>query len=1108
MTLSLFFCSHRAAALPVYEPFADMTAYGGTAYNVTSNLWGQTNYPTGRWQGVGTSGVSGVMPVIAAGNLSYTGLSPSTGNSVSFQPSSGGGARLNLTNNIGGSPNSIYYSFLLKITDLSAVPTFATNNAFMALCDDPREQTAQVARLGARMLTKKSGAGYVLGIGRNNTTTDYAYDTTVHNVGETVFVVACNVLNGGTTNVSIWVDPPVSSFGSNAPPAASATAVLYSSTTGGINASGPQSLALICQFAGAPSGVIDDIRVGSTWAAATGAPDVAIPPTNQTYNAGSTVSFSVLAFGVTPFSYRWQKNGANMSDGGNVTGSGTTTLTISNVLSSDAASYALVISNAYGVITTTSATLTVNDPAITTQPASQTLPPGTNASLHVVAVGTPTLTYQWYKDNSPLSDGGRISGSSSANLSITGFTSGDAGTYDVVVMNGLSSSVTSSNAILATTDPSITTEPQNSTNVYGTTATFQVVASGTPPFSYQWQKIGTGPLSDGGNISGSKSNILTISTVSLPDAGTYFVTVTNAIGSVDSVAAVLVVRDPAVIAGPTSTNIPAGTTATFHVVAVGTPTLSYEWTKNGNILFDGGNISGSGTDTLTVSGVSTSDQGSYAVDVTGGFSTTETSSNAVLTIATAFAITAQPTPRAVVPGSTTALAVGATGNSLQYQWQLGGSNISGATAFAYVITNVQAAATGSYRVIVSSSGNSLTSSPAAVSLVSPLLFADTNVVVIRVGDGAQAESANGNTMFLDQFAKDGTYLSTLAVPNSGAYAMVGIGPNVVTVGANSSITGNSLSRSADGLHLSFAGYATNLTYGAPLQNSTDVAVPRGVGLIDAQGHYALALAVTNAFNTAVWRGAVTDGTNNYYGHARTSGTYYFGYNAPATAVQTNWANTRSMAIFNNNIFIVSAVNTLDGIMELPGMPTNLITSPTVIIPGSTGSSDCEVSPDGNTIYLADDGGSGSGAGVQKWHFDGTSWSQLYILTVGSGARYVTADFSGANPVVYAVTTEDGNNSIVRIVDTGAGSTGTTIAYSGVNQNFRGLRFGPHSATLARPSIAFSADASNDLLLNWPGPFYLQSSTNVAGPYLDVINGTRIYTNPMPAISQKYFRLRQ
>ncbi len=1100
--------AESARALPVYEPFADVSAQGGTTYAIGSNLYGQTNYPTGRWNGVGISGFSGVLPTINSGNLSYTGLPASTGNSVLVQPSLGGGARLNLTNNIGPSFSSIYYSFLLKITDLTAVGTTNANNPISALCDDPREQNAQVARLGARLLTKKSGAGYVLGLGRNNTLTDYAYESTVHNVNDTVFVVVCNVLDGGTTNVSLWVNPAQGTFGANTPPAASATATLYSATGGGLNASGPQAFALLCQFATAPTAVIDDVRVGSSWGVVTGGPDIAIQPTNQTANAGSAVSFSALSFGGT--GYRWQKDSVDLSNGGKISGATSPTLTISNVLAADVGNYALVISNAYGIITTIAASLAVNDPVVVTQPVSQVIMPnGSNTTLHVVAAGTPTLTYQWYKDGNPLSNGGHISGALTANLTVSSYSSADSGTYYAIVQNGLANSVTSSNSILLSTDPAITSQPLSQTNVYGSNAIFQVTVTGTPPISYQWKKVGFGDLSDGGNISGSHSNVLTISAISAADAGTYFVTVTNALGDADSAQASLVVRDPAIVSGPASTNIVAGATAVFHTVVVGTPSLTYQWYKGATILFDGGNISGASTDTLTIANVGTGDQGSYSLQVINGLSATETSSNAVLTVVQPFVITAQPTSRKVAAGATTALGVGATGTSLTYQWRFGSTDIPGATSFGYVLGNVQATNVGTYTVVIGSGGNFLTSSPATVSIVSPIRFYETNVVVIRVGSGAQTLSANGNTMSLDQFGNDGTYLSTVGIPDSGPYAMVAIGPNVVTVGANSSITGNSLSRSADGLHLSFAGYATNLTYGAALQNAPSTSVPRGIGLIDSQAHYALAIAATNGFNTAIWRGAVTDGTNNYYGHARTVGTYYFGYDATNAIIQNTWVNTRSMAIFNNNIYMVSAVAAGNGVMLISGLPTAPVT-PTVLFPDGTGASDCDVSPDGNTIYLADDGGSGSGAGVQRWHFDGSTWTQLYILTsgLGGGARYVAVDYSGPNPVVFAVTTESTDNHIVRFVDTGAGSTGTVVADAGGNQTFRGIRFGPRAANLAAPTISYSTDASNNLLLNWPGPFYLQSATTVVGPYNDVVNGTRVFTNATPVGTQGYFRLRQ
>ncbi|HXY00822.1 MAG TPA: immunoglobulin domain-containing protein, partial [Candidatus Limnocylindrales bacterium] len=58
--------------------------------------------------------------------------------------------------------------------------------------------------------------------------------------------------------------------------------------------------------------------------------------------------------------------------------------------------------------------------------------------------------------------------------------------------------------------PTITTQPQNQTVNFGQTATFSVVASGTPPLSYQWNK-------NGGAISGATSSSYTTPATTMGD---------------------------------------------------------------------------------------------------------------------------------------------------------------------------------------------------------------------------------------------------------------------------------------------------------------------------------------------------------------------------------------------------------------------------------------------------------------------------------------------------------------------------------------------------------------------------------------------------------------
>lgn len=85
--------------------------------------------------------------------------------------------------------------------------------------------------------------------------------------------------------------------------------------------------------------------------------------------------------------------------------------------------------------------------------------------------------------------------------------------------------------------PAIVTQPASVTNYVSLAATFSVVASGTPPLAYQWNKNGT-------NIAGATQASLTIRPIAQSNAGSYMVRVTNAGGFQDSTSAVLTVLSP------------------------------------------------------------------------------------------------------------------------------------------------------------------------------------------------------------------------------------------------------------------------------------------------------------------------------------------------------------------------------------------------------------------------------------------------------------------------------------------------------------------------------------------------------------------------------------
>src|SRR5258705_4314980 len=232
------------------------------------------------WDLIGSSFPLGPQPTNVAGNLSYANLPPRTGNSVSIVPGTNMSGRLNLNATV--TSGRAYYSCILKITDISAVLTTASDNFFSAFSDGPGAQGARLGRGGAKILTKKSGAGYVLGIGRTTSTGDFVYETaTVHNVNDVLFVVAAYERVGAVNTAYLWVNPPQSSFGSNTVPAA--TVSTSTGTANDLNANGVRAFVIGCQTINEPSAIIDELRIGTNWSQVTGGdPAIITLPANQT----------------------------------------------------------------------------------------------------------------------------------------------------------------------------------------------------------------------------------------------------------------------------------------------------------------------------------------------------------------------------------------------------------------------------------------------------------------------------------------------------------------------------------------------------------------------------------------------------------------------------------------------------------------------------------------------------------------------------------------------------------------------------------------------------------------------------------------------------------
>ena len=271
-------------------------------------------------------------------------------------------------------------------------------------------------------------------------------------------------------------------------------------------------------------------------------PAISSQPQSRMNNAGTTAAFSVSASGGAPLAYRWRKNSSNLSDGGNISGATTATLTLANVLEADAGTYSVVVTNAFDSVTSLLATLEVIDPAITSQPANQMVLAGGTAVFTVGAGGTPALSYRWKKGGVDLSNGGNISGATSSNLTLLNVQDSDLASYSVAVSNSVGFALSATATLAFGGPPAITNQPASRTNVAGSTATFTVGAQGIG-LTYQWLRAGTA-VSDGGKLSGSSSSTLTLASVLSADAANYSVIVGNGAGSVTSAPAALTVVFP------------------------------------------------------------------------------------------------------------------------------------------------------------------------------------------------------------------------------------------------------------------------------------------------------------------------------------------------------------------------------------------------------------------------------------------------------------------------------------------------------------------------------------------------------------------------------------
>lgn len=368
----------------------------------------------------------------------------------------------------------------------------------------------------------------------------------------------------------------------------------------------------------------------------------------------------------------------------------------------------------------------VPPPTITTQPTNRTVVAGQSTTFTVVASGTAPLTYQWLKN------GGAISAATSATFSLASVSQNDAGNYSVAVSNagGTVYSTAATLTVTAATTPTTPTTPTSPTTPTiatitppaiavapasqavnaGTTVSLYVVATGTPPFSYQWRK-------DGSLLSGATSSVLSLVNVQASQGGNYTVSVSNSAGTVTSADAVLAIHTlPVIVTPPADQTVPIGSRLRLSVVASATSSLSYSWRKDGTVL------PGATQATYEVADAQPAHAGTYSVVVTSAAGAVTSPSARVTVVAVAPTVSSPPVAQTANAGDRATLTVAVNGTPpFTYQWFKDGREIRDANSATLNLSSVRAADGGEYSVRISNDAGSITSVPVMLTVKSSRL---------------------------------------------------------------------------------------------------------------------------------------------------------------------------------------------------------------------------------------------------------------------------------------------------------------------------------------------------------------------------------------------------
>jgi alpha-tubulin suppressor-like RCC1 family protein len=476
-----------------------------------------------------------------------------------------------------------------------------------------------------------------------------------------------------------------------------------------------------------------------------------------------------------------------------------------------------------------SATITTNKaPAVTKQPASQTVEEGQGASFSSTASGTPTPTIQWEVSTNAGVTWSAIEGATASPLTIASAKTSESGYQFRAVFKNVAGEATSKAATLTVRKaPAVTKQPASVTVEEGQNAVFEASASGFPTPTVQWQTSANGGAT-WSNVSGATSEQLTITSAKTSSSGhQYRAVFKNVAGSATSEAATLTVQKvPAVTKQPASQTVDEGQNAVFEASASGFPTPTVQWEVSTDGASTWSAVAEATSSQLTITSAKVSEDGNQYRAVFSNSAGSVTSQAATLTVHAPPVVTQDPTSTTVEAGENAVFETAASGfPTPTVQWELstnGGSTwsaIAGATSDQLTIEKTQLSENGrEYRAAFTNVAGKAT----------------TNVATLTVATNHYSAVAWGQNLFRQLGDGTAQALSDVPVPVS----------NLQFVTAVSAGGLHSLALLANGTVMAWGSNGFGqLGDGTTLTREVPVAAQglSGVKAIAAGGHHSLAL---------------------------------------------------------------------------------------------------------------------------------------------------------------------------------------------------------------------------------------------------------------------------